>query len=124
VAASGRQDGEDLPPGLDRAALIAAMRRRDPRALREAYRRTFANELGRLVLADILATAGIGMVRGKDIAPDQRSYHDGRHDLAVEIMNSSGFDQASAVVMTMTDDLQGAEHDFTDDDRADEDFFA
>lgn len=94
-------------PPFDSHALIARVRAGDSEALAEAYRITFGHELGRLVLADVAQQAGIG---GKYMgAPDPYSigHHQGGHDLAVDLLNSAGFDQASAIAMTMTGQLEG-----------------
>lgn len=98
----------DPAPAFDAHALIAQVRRDDPAALAQAYRLTFCNEWGRLVLADIAMQAGVGRKYGS--APDLYSvgYHMGGHDLALEILDRSGFDPASAVAMVMTGSLEGS----------------
>lgn len=115
-------------PVIDAHALIARLRAGDEAAFAEAYRITFGGDLGRLVLVDICAGAGVGQKYGG--APDLWStgYHHGGHDLALDILTRAGFDQASAITMVMTEQLEGsldepganafAEHDpdFADDD--------
>ena len=96
---------------LDGHALIARIRAGDQAALAAAYLQTFGNELGRLVLADIAGLAGVGMKYGG--APDLWSlgYHMVGHDLALDMINRAGFDQASAITMVMTGRLEGPEHE-------------
>lgn len=94
-------------PLFDSHALIARVRGQDEEALKEAYRIVFGNELGRLVLADMAAMAGVGMKYGG--APDLYSvgFHQGGHDLALDVIGRAGFDQASAISMVMTGQLEG-----------------
>ncbi|WP_332772944.1 hypothetical protein [Phenylobacterium sp.] len=93
----------------DPEGLIAALRRRDEGALAQAYRICFGGEIGRFVLASILADAGLGAVRGGDFTGEARAYHDGRLDNALTIMNRAGFDQFSATttVLDESDQLKG-----------------
>jgi hypothetical protein len=96
---------------FDGPALIARIRAGDEAALTAAYLQTFGNELGRLVLAHVAGLAGVGMKYGG--APDLWSlgYHMGGHDLALDMINRAGFDQASAISMVMTGRLEGPEHE-------------
>jgi hypothetical protein len=95
------------PPPFDAHALIARMRAGDEEARAEAYRIAFGNDLGRFVLTDILAMAGVGQKYGG--APDLYSigFHQGGHDLAVDIAAAAGFDQASLAVLPLTETLEG-----------------
>jgi hypothetical protein len=93
------------------AELINAMRQGDDVATRKLYQKVFANPLGRAVLMHILADSGLGVLRGSAMPNDVRAYEDGRQDAALEIMQRAGFDQASAAVMVITDNLEGQEHD-------------
>lgn len=98
-------------PVFDSHALIARLRAGDQAALDEAYRRVFGSDLGRWVLADMAAGAGVGQKYAG--APDLFSYgyHQGGHDLAIDFINRAGFDQPSAVSMVMTGQLEGRDDD-------------
>lgn len=107
-----------MPQSFDSAALIARVRAQDSEAIAEAYRVVFGSDLGRLVLADICAMAGVGQKYAGP--PDKWSvgHHLGGHDLALDILDRAGFDQASAVSMVMTGHLEGQADalPFADDD--------
>lgn len=94
----------------DSARLIALIRRGDDQAATEAYRRTFGTDLGRLVLVHFLAECGVGRFQGP-ASNEDRQYEAGRMDAAVKLMNAAGYDQASAAVMVLTDDLEGSGHE-------------
>lgn len=95
-------------PDFDSHALIARLRDDDAEALAEAYRLTFGTEWGRAVLADIAAKAGVGCKYGGTATdPYSIGYHQGGHDLAVDLLTGAGFDQASAISMVMTGRLEG-----------------
>lgn len=96
-----------MPPDYDTHALIARLRADDEAAREEAYRIVFGSQIGREVLADICLQAGVGGRYGG--APDLYSlgYHQGGHDLALEILARARFDQASAINMAMTGQLEG-----------------
>lgn len=99
---------DELRPAVaDPTALIFLLRQDDPGAIREAYRRTFSGDLGRVVLAHMLKDAGVGAVRGPEIPAEERGYHDGRADGAIMAMNLAGYDQPAAVVAVMTDEMKG-----------------
>lgn len=95
----------DTPPEFDAARLIADVRRGTPEAVAEAYKMTFGHPFGRFVLAHFAAACGVG---GK-LGVGDLKYHAGRHDAAVELINLAGFDQISAVVAVMTDNLEGSD---------------
>jgi hypothetical protein len=103
-------------PQIDAARLIADVRRRDEKALDEAYRLTFGGELGRLVLADHLVSNGVGRPLGREATP----YDLGAHDAALFLASCAGFDEASVAVAVLTDNLEGpdyerrARYDFAD----------
>lgn len=94
---------------FDGHALIARLRAGDDEALNEAYRLVFGGEMGRLVLADLAREAGVGGKYGGH--PDLYSvgYHQGGHDLAVDLMGRAGLDQASAITMVLNGRLEGSE---------------
>jgi hypothetical protein len=98
-------------PDFDTHAVLAKLRGQGDdaeAAMKQAYRIVFANELGRLVLADIAAQAGVGRRFGSpELTPHTLAYHQGGHDVACEILDRAGFDPASAVLMTMTGHLEG-----------------
>lgn len=97
--------------GPDWAAIIEQMRRGDAEAERMAYRRTFGGPVGRMVLAHILAKAGVGAQRGRGVDAEGRAYADGLADGALQIAERVGFDQFSAVVTVMTDTMEGQTHE-------------
>ncbi|ODT88113.1 hypothetical protein [Phenylobacterium sp. SCN 70-31] len=100
------------PPAFDGFALIARMRAGDEAALGEAYRATFGSELGRLVLADIAQMAGVGgRFGGEKTDATALAYHQGGHDLAVDILTRAGFDQASTIAMVFTGRLEGPDYE-------------
>lgn len=95
-------------PDFDTHAVLAKLRGGDEEAMRQAYRIVFAGEFGRLVLADIAAQAGVGRSFGApELTAHALAYHQGGHDVAVEILDRAGFDPASAVLMAMTGHLEG-----------------
>lgn len=96
----------DAPPAFDAAQLIADLRKGDDAAISEAYYRTFGTDLGRLVLADILATAGVGAPFGA-LSADNIHYRAGAHDGALAIAERAKFDHASRVVAHLTAELEG-----------------
>jgi hypothetical protein len=96
---------------MDTAALIAAMRRGDEAARTEAYRTLFGSELGRFVLMDIAASAGVGGKWAGASDPYSLGHHYGGHDYAIDILNVAGFDAASIVNMIITQELEGRDDD-------------
>lgn len=95
------------PPAFDVHALIARVRAGDDAARKEAFQRVFGNELGRVVLAHIAADAGVGGRFGGVADLYSLGYHQGGHDLALELIEDAGFDQASVIAMVMTGQLEG-----------------
>ncbi len=93
---------DDAPAPFDAARLIADVRRGDPEAISEAYRRTFGHEMGRLVLAHHLADCGVGSALGHK----QLKYAAGKHDAAILLASLAGFDQAALAVAVLTDNLE------------------
>lgn len=104
---------EDVPPPFDAARLIAEMRRGDPAAIEQAYRFTFGNDLGRLVLMHHLSQAGVGSVIGPHLGDGELRYAVGRHDAAIMLANAAGYDQAAIAAAVITDTLEG-----NDDERS------
>lgn len=96
---------------FDVHALVARVRAGDPEALAEAYRLTFANEWGRLVLTDIAATGGVAQRYSGPTDQFSVGHHLGGQDLALEIIERAGFDQASALAMTLTGQLEGPDYE-------------
>jgi hypothetical protein len=94
-------------PAFDAQALIAGLRARDEKALEQAYRLTFGTEWGRQVLAHVLFEAGVGAERGPELRGKQRAWADGHAACAQRIMRRAGFDEASAAVMVLSDQLEG-----------------
>lgn len=97
----------DVRPSIpDPEGLAARLAVQDPEALGEAYRLVFTGEIGRFVLAHILADAGVGQPRGPEMGARERMYQDGRQDQALQIMNRAGFEQRSAVVAVLDESNQ------------------
>lgn len=92
---------------FDTHAVMAALRKGDEGAFNQAYRIVFGNEMGRTVLAHILAEGGVGRPFGGELSQLGMAYHQGAHDYACEIRDRAGFDPSSAVVLTMTGQLEG-----------------
>jgi hypothetical protein len=101
------------PSVPDPEGLIARLRAEEPEALQAAYRIAFGGEIGRYVMAHILADAGLARHRGWEPSGERRAYHDGGVDRALAIMKLAGFDQYDAAVTTlsMSDQMQGREHE-------------
>lgn len=75
------------------------------------YAELFGSPLGRVVLADILRTAGVGAPKGPPTAvPGLRDYEAGREDNALEIADLAATPQ-SAVVQQVIEDQEGYYHD-------------
>lgn len=98
---------------FDTFAVLADLRRGNEDALAQAYRIVFGTELGRLVLAHILAEAGIGRTFGSALTRDQMAYHQGAHDEGCRIRDRAGFDPASTVLLTMTGSLEGRDDELS-----------
>jgi hypothetical protein len=90
-------------PDFDHAALIAELRAGRADRLDHAYRLVFASELGRLVLADHLASCGFG----DPLGADNLAYKAGMIDGALNLANKARFDRASLTVAIITDQLEG-----------------
>lgn len=91
---------------IDGRALAALIRQGDGDALDRAYKVTFGNELGRLVLAHHLSECGVGNALG----PDNLKYAAGMHDGALSLASKAGFDQAAIAVGVLTDELEERDH--------------
>jgi hypothetical protein len=96
---------------FDAARLIADVRKGDQEALARAYKATFDHALGRLVLADFLASHGVGRPYGAGASVGELRYACGQQDAALELARRAGFDAASIAVATMTDQLEGTTDD-------------
>lgn len=101
----------DAPPLLDTRRIAAWLRSDDEEAVKAAYREVFDHPAGRMVLAHICAEAGVGQIYAGPPALFELGKHHGAQELALEILATSGFDQASAITMVMTDQLEGTRHD-------------
>lgn len=98
-------------PALDARALIAKLRGstdavRMAALLDEAYRRTFAGELGRFVLAHHLMQCGVGRQFGRDATDQDLRYLAGMHDSAIDLAAQAGYDQAALATAVLTDTLE------------------
>lgn len=98
---------ETAPPAFDAARLIADVRKGDPGALEQAYKVTFGNDLGRLALANFLASCGVGGRFGAGLSDADLRYAAGRHDAAIELASLAQFDQAAIIAALATDILEG-----------------
>ncbi|PZQ63359.1 MAG: hypothetical protein DI570_09205 [Phenylobacterium zucineum] len=92
---------------FDAHALIARLRQGDETARREAYLRIFGGDLGRYVLADIAASAGVGQRYAGPADLYALGEHMGAQHLALDILALAAFDEASVVSMVLTDQLEG-----------------
>lgn len=97
------------PSAFDAARLIADVRRGDETALAQAYKHTFGNALGRLVLAHHLVECGVGNALGAE----GLKYAAGKHDGALQLASRAGFDQAAVAVAVLTDELEERSDDET-----------
>lgn len=105
---------EAIRPSVpDPEGLIARLRAEEPEALQAAYRIAFGGEVGRFVLAHILAQGGSGQPRGPDMGGEARAWWDGKMALAIEIMTLAGFDRFDAAVTTLaqSDQMEGRDHE-------------
>jgi hypothetical protein len=91
------------PPDFDHALLIAELRLGNRERIDHAYRLVFASELGRLVLADHLASCGFGDPLGTEAL----EYKAGMIDGALDLANKARFDRSSLVAAVITDELEG-----------------
>lgn len=107
-------DEEQALPAIDTARLIFELRRGNEAAIAQAYRSTFANDLGRLVLAHHLMTMGVGNIIDIHATDGELYAAVGRHNAAIELAQAAGFTEAAIAVASLTDDLQGG----TDDDQS------
>ncbi|HUO21710.1 MAG TPA: hypothetical protein VMU59_04275 [Caulobacteraceae bacterium] len=101
------------PPAFDAKRLIADIRKGDPDAIARAYRATFDNQVGRLVLAHHLADMGVGNVFGQGLTDAELRYAVGRHDAAIALAHAALFDQAAISVAVLSDNLEGSTDDET-----------
>ncbi|WP_217433771.1 hypothetical protein [Caulobacter sp. S45] len=90
---------------VDNARLLADLRALNPVAIAQAYRMTFGGQVGRFVLTHWMADCGVGRAQGPGVSAEDRTYLAGRHDAAIDLMSSAGFDQPSAVLATLTEQL-------------------
>lgn len=99
----------DTPPvpAFDVARLIADLRKGDESVLDRAYRLTFDNQVGRLVLANILKECGVGEPFGAGSSVDNIHFRAGAHDAGLNIAGRAGFDQAAIVAANFTAELEG-----------------
>ncbi len=97
--------------GFDSARLIARVRDGDEAGVREAYRRTFGHELGRVVLLHALAQiGGVGQARGPETPPDA-NHRNGRASAVLDIAGLAGFDPVAVAAAGLTQILEGADYE-------------
>jgi hypothetical protein len=107
------EDAPELEPAVtfDSRRLIALVRRGDAAAIGEAYRLTFASDLGRTVLLHMLATIGeIGAPRAAE-TPEQSNHLNGRGFAVLKIAGLAGFDPVAISAAGMTQALEGARYE-------------
>lgn len=100
---------QDLPP-FDVRRLIADLKKNDPEAIGLAYRMTFGNELGRLVLAHHLNDCGVGMLIAAESDAQLRELV-GRHNAAIELAAKANFGQAAIVAAVLSGRLEEEPHE-------------
>lgn len=101
---------DDAPPAFDAGRLIADLRAGKPEAFEQAYKNTFGNTLGRMVLASFMADCGVGRpFRALGLSDAELRYAVGVHDAALDLAVKAGFDQASVIVALATDQLEGSD---------------
>ena len=99
---------DEAPRAFDAARLIADIRKGDPAAMDQAFKVTFGNDLGRLVLARHLADCGVGrQFNPAGWSDADLRYAVGVHDGALDLAVKAGFDQASVIAALATDTLEG-----------------
>lgn len=106
-------DTPELEPAatFDSARLIAEVRRGDEAAVAEAYRVTFGNQLGRIVLLHALATIGrVGHPRDRERI-EQANFMNGRASAVLEIAGLAGFDPVAIAAAGLTQTLEGAHYE-------------
>lgn len=92
------------------AAQIRGATEGDANALiNEAYARVFAGDLGRLVLAHHLMECGVGSIFGPEASDQQLRYQAGRHDSAIMLANTAGYDAAAISTAVLSDTLEEPE---------------
>jgi hypothetical protein len=102
----------DLAPAeIEAARLISDLRAGHEEALAQAYKMTFGHLLGRLVLADFMRACGVGDTLGPHVDGPARHYQAGRHDAAIVLLRSAGYDQPSTVVAAFGGDLEERENE-------------
>lgn len=107
------EDAPELEPAVtfDSRRLIALVRRGDVTAIGEAYRLTFASDLGRTVLLHMLATIGeIGAPRASE-TPEQSNHLNGRGFAVLKIAGLAGFDPVAISAAGLTQALEGAAYE-------------
>lgn len=106
-------DTPELEPAVsfDSARLIADVRRGEEAAIGEAYRLTFGNQLGRVVLLHALATIGrVGHPRDRERI-EQANFQNGRASAVLEIAGLAGFDPVAIAAAGLTQTLEGAHYE-------------
>lgn len=88
-----------------------AMTDAETQQLRDAYGRVFAGPIGQQVLIDILLKAQVAHRRGDDLGLEARAFHDGRADMALQILNMVSDDPMAGVLAVVTTNLKGSSHD-------------
>lgn len=95
------------PPPFDAARLIADLRKGDPAAISQAYKRTFGDEMGRLVLGHFMSECGVGAVFNAHATDAELRYQVGQYNAALTLAQMAGYDQSSAISEVFTGELEG-----------------
>jgi hypothetical protein len=106
-AASPPSSDPGEPERFDLVFILAQIRGAGDRreeAIKEAYRRTFQTEMGRLVMLDHLMRCGVGRLFG-DRAGEDLMRAVGMHDSAIMLANDAGFDEAAIAATLLTQEL-------------------
>jgi hypothetical protein len=101
-------------PAIDMPFLLAQLREGDAaareRATAQAYRATFATEIGRFVLLHHLWACGVGRRTGCEASDTQLRYSAGMMDSAIMLANEAGYDEAALAASVLTQELADERH--------------
>jgi hypothetical protein len=100
---------------FDPGRAAAVVRKGDHDELRGHYRRAFGGDSGAIVLLDLLVRAQVAQRRDGRLSDRERAFHDGRADLALQILDLAGCDPIAVTLGVMTDTLEGENDDRHDD---------
>jgi|GEM_PF-4772193 len=96
---------------FDPGRVADVVRKGDPEALKRHYRTVFGTDSGAIVLLDILVRAKVAQGRPAEMSTRAAGFHDGRADLALEILALAGPDPTGAALGIMITELEGDDSD-------------